>query len=78
VVKYLLQRLAIMIVMLAALSFIVFVTIELPPGDYADRRALSLRSAGIQFTQEDVVSRRKMWCRCATRSGWIGRGMSAT
>ncbi len=57
-VKYLLQRLAIMLVMLAALSFIVFVTIELPPGDYADRRALSLRSAGIQFTQEDVVSLR--------------------
>jgi len=58
VVKYLLQRLAIMLVMLAGLSFIVFVTIELPPGDYADRRALSLRSAGIQFTQEDVVSLR--------------------
>lgn len=57
-VKYLLQRLAIMLVMLAGLSFIVFVTIELPPGDYADRRALSLRSAGIQFTQEDVVSLR--------------------
>jgi len=58
VVKYLLQRLAIMLVMLAGLSFIVFVTIELPPGDYADRRALSLRSAGIQFTQEDVISLR--------------------
>ncbi len=57
-VKYLLQRLAIMLVMLAGLSFIVFVTIELPPGDYADRRALSLRSAGIQFTQEDVISLR--------------------
>ena len=56
--KFLLQRLVIMIVMLAALSFIVFVTIELPPGDYADRRALSLRSAGIQFTQEDVISLR--------------------
>lgn len=56
--KFLLKRLVIMIVMLAALSFIVFVTIELPPGDYADRRALSLRSAGIQFTQEDVISLR--------------------
>ncbi len=56
--KYLLQRLLIMLVMLAGLSFIVFVTIELPPGDYADRRALSLRSAGIQFTQEDVISLR--------------------
>jgi len=39
VAKYLLQRFIIMIVMLAALSIIVFVTIELPPGDYADRRA---------------------------------------
>jgi peptide/nickel transport system permease protein len=44
--------------MLAALSFVVFFTIELPPGDYADRHALELRSQGILFTQEDVDSLR--------------------
>ena len=38
--KFIIQRFIIMILMLAALSLIVFITIELPPGDYADRRAL--------------------------------------
>ena len=56
--KFLLQRAIIMVVMLALLSFIVFVTIELPPGDYADRRALDLRSQGITVTSEDVTALR--------------------
>lgn len=56
--KYLLQRLIIMLVMLAMLSFIVFVTIELPPGDYADRRALDLRSQGITVLEADVINLR--------------------
>jgi peptide/nickel transport system permease protein len=58
VARYLIQRLIIMIVMLAMLSFIVFVTIELPPGDYADRRALDLRSQGITVLEEDVINLR--------------------
>ena len=57
--KFLLQRLIIMVVMLALLSFVVFVTIELPPGDYADRRALDLRSQGITVTEADVISIRQ-------------------
>ena len=56
--RFLIQRFIIMIVMLAALSLIVFITIELPPGDYADRRALHLRSAGVLVTSEDVESLR--------------------
>ncbi len=56
--KYLLQRFVIMVVMLAGLSLIVFLTIELPPGDFADRRALALRSTGVLVTQEDVVALR--------------------
>ena len=56
--KYLLQRFIIMIVMLAALSIIVFITIELPPGDYADRRALDLRSQGVSVTQSDLIAMR--------------------
>jgi len=58
VARYLIQRLIIMIVMLAMLSFIVFITIELPPGDYADRRALDLRSQGITVLEEDVINLR--------------------
>ena len=56
--RYLIQRLIIMIVMLAALSVIVFITIELPPGDYADRRALDLRSQGVSVTEQDVTAMR--------------------
>ena len=56
--KYLLQRFVIMLVMLAMLSLIVFLTIELPPGDYADRRALDLRSQGVLVTQEGVIALR--------------------
>jgi peptide/nickel transport system permease protein len=59
VAKFLLQRLIIMIVMLAMLSFIVFITIELPPGDYADRRALDLRSQGITVLEADVITLRQ-------------------
>lgn len=56
--KFLTQRFITMVIMLAALSLIVFITIELPPGDYADRRALHLRSAGVLVTSQDVVSLR--------------------
>ena len=56
--RFLIQRFIIMVLMLAALSLIVFITIELPPGDYADRRALHLRSAGVTVTSEDVISLR--------------------
>lgn len=56
--RYLFQRFIIMILMLIALSVIVFVTIELPPGDYADRRALDLRSQGVLVTENDVIAMR--------------------
>ena len=56
--RFLIQRFIIMILMLAALSLVVFITIELPPGDYADRRALHLRSAGVTVTSADVESLR--------------------
>jgi len=58
VIRYLIQRFLIMIIMLAALSIIVFITIELPPGDYADRRALDLRSQGMTVTQQDLIAMR--------------------
>ena len=57
-IRYLIQRFLIMIIMLAALSIIVFITIELPPGDYADRRALDLRSQGMTVTQQDLIAMR--------------------
>ncbi|HXQ34191.1 MAG TPA: ABC transporter permease, partial [Anaerolineales bacterium] len=56
--RYLIQRFIIMILMLAALSVIVFIVIELPPGDYADRRALDLRSQGVMVTEKDLIAMR--------------------
>ena len=56
--RYLLQRLLIMIVMLAALSFIVFITIELPPGDFADREAYRMKSMGVVVTEQDIEQMR--------------------
>lgn len=52
--RFLLQRFGLMIVMLAGLSIIVFITIELPPGDFADRQAYRMKSMGVRVTQEDI------------------------
>lgn len=56
--RYLIQRLLIMIVMLIGLSFLVFVTIELPPGDFADREAYRMKSMGVVVTSADIEQRR--------------------
>ena len=39
-------------------AVIVFVTIELPPGDFADRRAHLHRSQGVMVSQLDVTALR--------------------
>lgn len=57
--RFLLQRFGIMLIMLAGLSFIVFVTIELPPGDYADRQAFRMKSLGVRVTEEDIIRTRQ-------------------
>src|SRR4051812_22191183 len=56
--QYLIQRFLIMLVMLVGLSFIVFVTIELPPGDYADRQAYRMKSTGVRVTEADIIQMR--------------------
>lgn len=56
--RFLIQRFLIMLVMLAGLSFIVFITIELPPGDFADRQAYRMKSTGIRVTEADIVQMR--------------------
>src|SRR6186997_669455 len=57
--RFLLQRFGLMILMLAGLSIIVFVTIELPPGDFADRQAFRMKSMGVRVTEEDIVRMRQ-------------------
>lgn len=54
--KFILKRFLIMAVMLAVLSFVVFVIIELPPGDFADRAVYRLKASGATVTEEEIKS----------------------
>jgi len=54
-VKFIVKRFLIMVVMLAVLSFVVFVIIELPPGDYADRAVYRLKASGVTITEEEII-----------------------
>ena len=57
--RYFVQRFIFMIVTLLLVSVIIFIVIELPPGDYADRYAYSkLATAGQTVTEEDMIALR--------------------
>ena len=53
-IKFLLQRFSSMLVMLALVSVVTFIIIELPPGDYAERYAFKLSASGIKVTEQDL------------------------
>ena len=53
--SYLLRRLFIMILTLLAISFIVFVVIQLPPGDYLTTLVEEYRSRGEQVPLEEIA-----------------------
>ena len=60
--RFFLQRFASMIVTLSFVSVMVFIIIELPPGDYADRYAFrKLTSSGDSVTESDMESLRKQF-----------------
>ena len=54
--RFILKRFLIMLAMLAVLSFVVFVIIELPPGDYADRAVYRLKASGVIVTEQEIVT----------------------
>src|SRR5690348_4220131 len=54
-IKFVVKRFLIMVVMLAVLSFVVFVIIELPPGDYADRAVYRLKASGVTITEQEIL-----------------------
>ncbi len=58
--RFVLNRLLVMILMLAALSLIVFVILELPPGDFAERYVYDLRQSGALVTSDQVELYRHM------------------
>ncbi len=53
--KFVIKRFLIMVAMLAVLSFVVFLIIELPPGDYADRAVYRLKASGVVITQQEIL-----------------------
>jgi peptide/nickel transport system permease protein len=57
--RYFVQRFFFMIVTLLLVSVIVFIVIELPPGDYAERYAYrKLATAGQDVTEQDMINLR--------------------
>lgn len=58
--RFLLQRTMTMILMLFLLSLVVFLVLELPPGDFAERYVHDLRQSGAQVTAEQVQLYRHM------------------
>jgi len=55
------RRFLVMLVMLAALSVLIFAIIELPPGDFAERQAMRMKTAGVLVTSEDVQALRQQY-----------------
>jgi len=50
-----------MVVMLSLLSIVVFIILELPPGDYAERHVFRLRTLGIFVTDEELEAFRHQY-----------------
>ncbi len=58
--RYFLQRFIFMIITLLFVSVVIFIVIELPPGDYAERYAYrKLASAGQDVTEQDMINLRR-------------------
>jgi peptide/nickel transport system permease protein len=54
-IRYLIQRASGLVITMLLVSIIVFIIMELPPGDYAERWAFrKFSGTGIQFTEADV------------------------
>jgi peptide/nickel transport system permease protein len=56
--------------MLAVLSIVIFILIELPPGDYAERHVFRLRTLGVVVTEEELQNWRHQF---GLDRPWYGR-----
>jgi peptide/nickel transport system permease protein len=54
--KFVLKRFITMILMLLAISLVVFVILELPPGDFAERYVHDLRQSGAQVSSDQIFT----------------------
>jgi peptide/nickel transport system permease protein len=53
--KFVLKRFLIMLLMLIGISLVVFIILELPPGDYAERYVFDLKQSGAQVGAEQIT-----------------------
>ena len=58
-IKFLLRRLGSLLFTLILASLVIFILIELPPGDYAERYAFKQSSMGVLITEKDMESLRE-------------------
>ena len=58
-IKFILTKLATMVVTLFFVSIVVFIIIELPPGDFADNFAAEKASSGETLSEADVINMRE-------------------
>ena len=54
--KYALKRFFIMVLMLIGISLVVFIILELPPGDFAERYVHDLRQSGAQVSSDQIFT----------------------
>ncbi|SVC98217.1 uncharacterized protein METZ01_LOCUS351071, partial [marine metagenome] len=57
-VNYIIRRVLIMIPTLAVISVLVFVIIQLPPGDIITSRLILLQQQGVEVSQEAIAAMR--------------------
>ena len=59
--RYLVQRLFVMIPTLLVISFLIFAIIQVPPGDYLESMVAELQSRGENVNQEKIDFLRKTY-----------------
>ena len=59
--EFILRRFLYMLLILALVSVVTFIIIQLPPGDYAERYAFKLEEGGAVVTEEDIEGFRKQF-----------------
>ncbi len=77
--KYLLQRLLYMVLVLGIISLVSFIVIQLPPGDYISSYIAQLSADGTTVSEEDIASLRRQYGLDLPWYGqyfkWIGKMM---
>ena len=76
-INYIIRRVLIMIPTLLAVSVLVFVVIQLPPGDIITSRLQELQAEGQDISEEQIAALRaplpprRPRCLSNTASGWV-------